>query len=114
MNAIMLVNENLSLQGLSKAESKQLQINCLTNYMKTQHLKEKTLNPYQLNPYYTIPHALFYDIKETRQPVDYLLIHSYEAMQSFISMYPARWILLKSFFRHTIYIEDDSRLADLS
>ncbi|WP_080844366.1 hypothetical protein [Cytobacillus gottheilii] len=108
MNAIMLVNENLSIQSLSKAESKQLQINCLTNYMKIQRLNEKTLNPYQLNPYYTIPHALLYDVQQTRQPLDYLLVHSYEAIQPFIKMYPARWILLKSFFHHTILIEGQS------
>jgi hypothetical protein len=111
MNAIMLVNENLCFKGLSKFESRKLQLDSLKTYLNEHQLNEIALNPYQLYPYYTIPHALIYDVQQANKPLDYLLVHSQEIIQPFINVYPARWILLKSYFQNTIFIEKDPLLV---
>jgi hypothetical protein len=75
------------------------------SYMQENRIEPVKLNPHQLNDYYTIPHALLYDLKKTRTHVHYLLIPSEDLIEDFINAYPARWLILKSFFTEVVFLD---------
>ncbi|AIE58837.1 hypothetical protein [Bacillus methanolicus] len=102
MQGISFINERKRLHGLSSKESIQLQKEILFDLVENKKIHLVKLNPYQLYDYYTIPHALLYDLKLNKPNLDCLVIYSPEVIEEFIHLYPARWILLKSYFNEII------------
>lgn len=108
MKGIYLINERPVLTGLSREESILMQETELKLFLNSHNIEAVTLNSNQLNSYYTIPHALLYDLRLNRVELDYLIIHSYEIWEDFIFSYPARWLILKSYFRSVLTVETPS------
>ncbi|KAB2338895.1 hypothetical protein F7731_04940 [Cytobacillus depressus] len=75
------------------------------SYMKENHIQNVKLNPYQIHDYYTNPHALLYDLKQTKAELDCFIIPSRTEIEEFIHMYPAKWLLLKSYFKNVLFFE---------
>lgn len=105
MNGIYLINERIKLSGLSSQESIKLQKEALLDYIQEQKIKVAKLNPYQINDHYTIPHALYYDLKKKRKQLDCLIMYSPQIIEDYITTYPARWLMLKSFFNKVIMVQ---------
>lgn len=80
--------------------------------MENHQIKRVKLNPNQLYDYYTIPHALLYDLKKKDIQLDCLLLYSNQAMEDFIYSYPARWLILKSFFKEIIFLNELDQLEN--
>lgn len=106
MKGIYLINERYSLKGLPLTDSINKQKESLIKYVAAHGIKVVKLNLYQIHPYYTIPHALLFDLKQKATRFDCLLIYSLEAMNDFIYMYPAKWLILKSYFNEIIIVEE--------
>ncbi|MDN3015233.1 hypothetical protein PH210_03300 [Paenibacillus sp. BSR1-1] len=106
MKGIYFINDRISLNGLSMDESKRLQEQSIKNYIQQQKIEIVPLNPYQLNDYYTIPHALLYDLKKEKQAFDCLIHYSNLVLEDFIYSYPAKWLILKSYFTDIIQVEN--------
>jgi hypothetical protein len=70
-----------------------------------QNIHPVKLNPHQLNNFYTIPHALLYDLRKEKIHIDYFVYYSSQVINDFIYSYPAKWLLLKSFFKEIIAVE---------
>lgn len=102
INGIYLINDRISLNGLSKEESFTLQTQTLQKYIQDQRIHVVKLNQYQINDYYTIPHALLYDLRKNKSLLDCLVLYSHQVIMDFIYTYPARWLILKSFFKEII------------
>ncbi|ESU32528.1 hypothetical protein G3A_10750 [Bacillus sp. 17376] len=98
MQGIYLINEKIHINGRSRNESVEIQQTALRNFMNKESVVPVKLNPYQLNQHYTIPHALLYDLKQYRKQIDCLLMYSNESIEDFAATYPARWMILKSYF----------------
>ncbi|WP_226675862.1 hypothetical protein [Mesobacillus jeotgali] len=98
MQGIYLINEKIHINGLSRNESADIQQKALLNFMNIKRVAPVKLNPYQLNQHYTIPHALLYDLKLHKKQIDCLLMYSNESIEDFAVTYPARWLILKSYF----------------
>ena len=98
MNGILFINNRIELNGLSREESFHLQKESLIHYIGQHHIKAVTLDPFQLNSHYTILHALYYDLKGTSEPIDCLACYSPAVLDDFINTYPARWLIIKSYF----------------
>jgi hypothetical protein len=105
LKGIYFINEKLKLNGLSAQESIKLQKDALLTYIQNQKIKVAKLNPYQLNDYYTIPHALYYDLKKKKSQLDCLIMYSPKMIEDYLTTYPARWLMLKSYFNEVIMIE---------
>lgn len=105
MNGIYLINERVKLNGLTLQESIQLQKEALMAYIQEQKIKVTKLNPYQLHDHYSIPHALYYDLKSKRKQLDCLMIYSPQIIEDYMTTYPARWLMLKSFFDRVIMVQ---------
>lgn len=106
MRSIYFINERICLNGLSKEESFSIQEQSILKYIQDQNIQVIKLNPYQLKDYYTIPHALLYDLKKAKMQLDCFLFHSFEVMEDFIYSYPAKWLILKSFFTDVVSLND--------
>lgn len=106
MQGIYFINDCISLNGLSKEESFKLQEQNILPYIQQHNINVVRLNPYQLYDYYTIPHALLHDLKKQRNYLDCFIQYSPLVMEDFIHTYPARWFILKSFFKEIITIEE--------
>lgn len=106
MKGIYFINDRISLNGLSKEESFKLQEQSILPYIQQHKIEVVKLNPYQIYDHYTIPHALLYDLKKHRNYLDCLIQYSPFVMEDFINTYPARWFILKSFFKEVITIEE--------
>ena len=102
MHGIYFINEKLQINDFSREESTAVQKQALLDYMDAYRLIPAKLNPYQISSYYTIPHALLYDLKQHKTQFDCLLIYSYDAIEDFSKTYPARWMILKSYFNQVI------------
>ncbi|MDE3840837.1 hypothetical protein C0966_16320 [Bacillus methanolicus] len=102
MQGIFFINERKRLFGLSINESIQLQKEALFDLAENKKIQMVKLNPYQLYDHYTIPHALLYDLKLNKPNLDCLVMYSPEVIEDYIHLYPARWILLKSYFNEMI------------
>jgi hypothetical protein len=105
MNGIYLINEKVKLNGLTLQESIELQKEALSTYIQKQKIKVTKLNPYQLHDHYAIPHALYYDLKSKRKQLDCLMMYSPQIIEDYITTYPARWLMLKSFFDKVIMVQ---------
>jgi len=110
MKGIYFINDRISLNGLSKEESISLQEQSIKNYISDQNIQIVKLNPYQINEYYTIPHALLYDLKQKKHGFDCFIYYSLQTFEDFIYTYPAKWIILKSFFKDIIIVEKQNDL----
>jgi len=110
MKGIYYINDRISLNGLSKEESISLQEQSIKNYLSNQNIQIVKLNPYQLNEYYTIPHALLYDLKKEKSGFDCFIYYSLQILEDFIYTYPAKWLILKSFFKEIIIVEKQNDL----
>jgi hypothetical protein len=108
INGIYFINDIISLNGLSKEESFVLQKQSLQQYIQDKKIQIGRLNHYQLNDYYTIPHALLYDLKKDKYQLDCLVLYSLKVIEDFIYTYPARWLILKSFFKEIIIVEEQN------
>lgn len=105
MKGIILINEHICITPYSKEQSAALQLQ-LTHYLRIKlKIELLALNPYQLYPHYTNPHALFFDLAAQNAEADYLIVYSEKILEPFISAYPARWILLKSYFQDILFAE---------
>ncbi|MBS8262989.1 hypothetical protein DYI25_00905 [Mesobacillus boroniphilus] len=98
MQGIYLINEQIHINGLSRDESVDIQQKALLYFINKESVEPIKLNPYQLNEHYTIPHALLYDLKIHQKQIDCLLMYSNESIADFAATYPARWLILKSYF----------------
>lgn len=98
MMGIYLINEKIHINGQADNKSAEIQQNLMLDFMKKERIQPVKLNPYQLNEHYTIPHALLYDLKLHKKQIDCLLIYSNESIKDFAITYPARWLILKSYF----------------
>ncbi|WP_040209593.1 hypothetical protein [Neobacillus jeddahensis] len=108
MKGIYFINERISFEGFSKEESIQMQEQAIKNFLSVQNIQVVTLNPHQLNEYYSIPHALLYDLKKENSQFDCLVYYSLPAIADFIYTYPAKWLILKSFFKEIINVDKSS------
>jgi hypothetical protein len=104
MCGIYLINPRINLFELSPEESFKLQEKVLLEFIKKNKLKVIKLNPYQLYDYYTIPEALLYDLKLTNIQLDFLIYYSQSVIEDYIRVFPARWLILKSYFDKHIVI----------
>ncbi|PLR91659.1 hypothetical protein [Bacillus sp. T33-2] len=102
MRGIYFINNRISLNGLSWEDSFKLQEEELLRYIEKQQIQIVKLDPYQIYRHYTILHALLYDLKQARAQFDCLTIYSPEVIEDFVYAYPARWLLIKSYFEQTI------------
>ncbi|MDR4946857.1 hypothetical protein [Neobacillus cucumis] len=105
MIGIYFINERISINNLSWEESILFQEQSIKNYLLEQNIQAITLNPLQLKEYYTNPHALLYDLRKIKSPIDCFIYFSSQTVEDFIYSYPAKWLILKSFFNEIILIE---------
>ncbi|QCJ42298.1 hypothetical protein FAY30_10475 [Bacillus sp. S3] len=105
MKGMYFINDRISLNGLSQDESIALQEQSIKNYISDQNIQIVKLNPYQLQEYYTIPHALLYDLKKEKSAFDCFIYYSLQTIEDFIYTYPAKWLILKSYFKEIIIVE---------
>lgn len=98
MQGIYFINEKIHINDLSREESIAIQQRALLDYIEMNRLELVKLNPYQLYTHYTIPHALLYDLKLHKRQFDCLLMYSKNSIEDFADTYPARWLILKSYF----------------
>ena len=110
MQGIYFINDRICLNGLTKEESASLQEQSLKKFINNQKIQVIKFNPNQLNDYYTIPHALLYDLKKEKVHVDCFLYYSSQVIEDFIYSYPAKWLILKSFFKDIISVERQNDL----
>lgn len=104
MRGIYLVNEQMTINLLSREESLEVQKAALQGLIQAQYIETVKLNPYQINHHYTIPHALLYDLQQHKMQLDCLLMYSRETIQDFAHTYPARWLILKSYFNRILTV----------
>ncbi len=109
MKGIYFINERIRLKGLSEEQSFDLQKKALLAFMRERKIKSIKLNPCQINKHYAVPHALYYDLKKEKLQLDLLLFYSPEVIEDYIKTYPARWLMLKSFFNEVIMIEKQAK-----
>lgn len=105
MKGIYLVNPHWQFGNLSKTKSADIQKRVLGAYIEEHNIFTVKLNRWQLNDYYTIPHALLYDLKQNKSDLDILLLYSEDVLEDFIDSYPARWVILKSFFNEVVFAD---------
>nr|WP_263327558.1 hypothetical protein [Neobacillus sp. Marseille-Q6967] len=105
MKGIYFINDRISINGYTKESSFELQQQAILDYVQTHKIEVVKLNPYQFNEYYTIPHALLYDLKKERPYLDCFIYYSSQTMEDFIYTYPAKWLILKSFFNQMITVD---------
>lgn len=98
MKGIYLINEKFHINGYAQDVSVEIQHAALLGLMHREYIVPVKLNPYQLNQHYTIPHALLFDLKLHKKQIDCLLMYSTECIEDFAVTYPARWLILKSYF----------------
>lgn len=110
MQGIYFINDQISLNGHSKEESIALQEQTILDHIQSKKIQVVKLNPYQLHEYYTIPHALLYDLKKEKIQLDCFVIYSPQIIEDFIYSYPARWLILKSFFNEILTVEERTDL----
>jgi hypothetical protein len=104
MKGIYLINEKIHINGCCQTESVDIQQKRLHAFMQENRVETVKLNPYQLNEHYTIPHALLYDLKQHKKQIDCLLMYSNESIRDFAVTYPARWLILRSYFDRVLTV----------
>ncbi|MBL4952871.1 hypothetical protein RCG24_07035 [Neobacillus sp. OS1-32] len=108
MKGIYYINDRILFSGLTKDETISLQQESIVKYITNQNINIVKLNPSQLTDYYTNPHALLYDLKKEDQQLDCFISYSQQVMEDYIYSYPAKWLILKSFFKKMIVIENQN------
>jgi hypothetical protein len=83
-----------------------VQKKALQKYIKEHKINRVKLNPNQLYDFYTIPHALLYDLRKKDIQLDCLIIFSNQVIEDFIFSYPAKWLIIKSYFKKIIILEE--------
>lgn len=111
MKGIYLINDRIKINDFSKEESVALQKLSILNFIEKENIQIVRLNPYQIYEYYTIPHALLYDLKKEKNRCDYLIYYSSQILEDFIYTYPARWLILKSYFKEIINLEEHKNIT---
>lgn len=111
MKGIYYVNDRICINGLTKEESIALQEHSIKKFMSEQNIQIAKLNPYQIKEYYTVPHALLFDLKKHQGSFDCFVHYSLQAMEDFIYTYPAKWLILKSFFNKVMIVENQNDLT---
>lgn len=107
MKGVYLINEIGGKKMNANKDARTLYCQkVILNYMEKNHIQPVKLNAHQINDYYTIPHALLYDLKHTKMELDYLIIYSRKEIEEFIYHYPAKWLLLKSYFAEVLFVMD--------
>lgn len=104
MKGIYFINEHISLNGLSKEDSIKHQKQMILEHNQNKEIQVIKPNPYQLHEYYTNLHALLYDLKKEKQQLDCFVIFSSHIIEDYIYTYPARWLILKSYFNEIITV----------
>ncbi len=104
LKGIYFINDRICIDGLTKEESTILQEQTIKTYLTEQNIQVVTLNPCQLNEYYTNPHALLYDLKIEKSGFDCFIYYSLQTIEDFIYTYPAKWLILKSYFKEMIIV----------
>ncbi|WNS74664.1 hypothetical protein RRV45_17375 [Bacillus sp. DTU_2020_1000418_1_SI_GHA_SEK_038] len=102
LKGVYLINERQH-QGTERIFHCKSAVN---SFMKANQIQAVKLNSNQLNDYYTIPHALLYDLNQAKVQLDYLVVYSNQDVNEFIYMYPAKWVLLKSYFSGVVFVEE--------
>ncbi|GHH96801.1 hypothetical protein [Neobacillus kokaensis] len=108
MKGIYFINDRMTLDGFAKEDSILLQTEPIMKYIKERNIQVVKLNPYQLNDYYTNPHALLYDLKKENKQLDCLIYFSLQVLEDYIYSYPAKWLILKSFFKEVVAVENQN------
>lgn len=106
MKSLYYINDRICLNEFSAKESLDLQEKGILTFIQNQGLQIGQLNPYQYNSYYTIPHALLYDLTSKKESFHSLIMYSEEVIADFIDTYPARWLLLRSYFNEILFVND--------
>ncbi|WP_423409639.1 hypothetical protein AABM38_06395 [Heyndrickxia sp. MSNUG] len=104
MKGIYYINEQIHINDFSREESIEIQKQALLNYIEAARMEPVKLNPYQLYTHYTIPHALLYDLRLHKRQLDCLLMYSRNSIDDFAETYPARWLIIKSYFNRIVTV----------
>lgn len=104
MQGIYFINEKLQINDFSYEESTTIQKQALLYFINTSRMVPAKLNPYQISAHYTIPHALLYDLRQHGTQFDCLLMYSHHAIEDFSKTYPARWMIIKSYFDRVVTV----------
>ncbi len=104
MKSIYFINDRINLHGLSWDESLKKQEEEILSFIEKENIQIIKLNHYQVYNHYTVLHALLYDLKRSDIDLEYLIIYSQKVLEDFTSSYPARWLLIKSYFNTIISI----------
>lgn len=113
MKGVYFINDQIQLNGLSQEESFLLQKQSLLKVIKNNDIQVFRLNPYQLNHHYTVLHALLYDLKSVETQLDCFVFYSKTVLEDFIYSYPARWLLIKSYFETMLPVLNAETSKDL-
>jgi hypothetical protein len=103
---IYFINEKLTDGAFTAEGNTELQKKAALDYMKSSGISAVKLNRWQLNDHYENLHALFYDLKEHKLMLDCLVIYNEQSSSDFAAAYPARWLMLKSFFNEICFSEE--------
>ncbi|MGD6879726.1 hypothetical protein [Bacillus infantis] len=102
---IYFINEKLAAGDCAPEIVQEIQKKAAQNYMKLNGISPVKLNRWQINEHYENLHALYYDLKEGRTMMDCLVCFNEQSASDFAAAYPARWLLLKSFFHEICFSE---------
>jgi hypothetical protein len=105
MNGIYFINDRISIDGQNREESIRIQEQAIKKYLAEHAITVASLNPYQLKEYYSVPHALLYDLRQANTSYTCFIYYSLQAVEDFIYTYPAKWLILKSYFEEIIIID---------
>lgn len=110
MKGIYFINVRISLNGLTKEDSIEHQKYTILEHNQNKRIQIVKPNPYQLHEYYTNLHALLYDLKKEKQQLDCFVIFSSQIIEDYIYTYPARWLILKSYFKQIITVSEQPNI----
>jgi hypothetical protein len=108
LKGIYFINDRICIDERTREESTILQEQTIKKYLTEQNIQVVTLNPYQLNEFYTVPHALLYDLKKEKSGFDCFIYYSMQTIEDFIYTYPAKWLILKSYFKEMVMVNEQT------
>ncbi|MBM7647401.1 hypothetical protein JOC78_000322 [Bacillus ectoiniformans] len=100
MKGIVLFNKGIH------APSQNGTLTSINNWLFQAGIQPVKLNRFQFNAFYTIPHALLYDLQKSDLYLDCLVIDSFLSVETFIHIFPEKWVLLTSYFQKVIFLQD--------
>lgn len=105
-SAIILIDEpRPCLSPFQFPLEKECPLEAIKEFMVKRQIKAIDLNPSQIYRYYTIPFALYQDIKSREKRIDYLLIDHYHTIQHFKKVYKEYWEAISAHFSYIHFIE---------